>query len=423
MTRDGQESQVENIFLLTVDSLRADHMSVYGYDRPTTPALETFAEEGVQFTNAYATSSHTRESVPSLLSGQYPHQAIDENYRISTITIAERLSHLTNGAFHSNPYLSQAFGFGTGFDTFDDDLRFGGWKIATYLKRAWDRLRNRFYARAETINSRALDWLADHDSSVFLWNHYMDPHDPYEPPVEYAEYFDVDLLENPRQLHKRADKNPEKITDNETRQLIDLYDAEIRYTDAQLGSFLDRLTSNGWLEDSLIIITADHGEAFGEAGYYGHPRQLSEALAHVPMIVAGPGFESDQTIHTPVSTLDIVPTVLRAQRRHTDDLPGVPLQAISTRDTDDRVVFSEASDDQHPNVRRYAAWSAADSCICKWDEKDDTIDITYGGNQTLRKKLEDHIKATDTRDGLVQRADTEGSEEIERRLRELGYKE
>ncbi len=416
--------EVENIILLTVDSLRADHLSSYGYEKETTPELDDFADLGVRFEHAFATSSHTRESMPSLLSGRYPDAAVDKKFNLGAASIAELVPNHTTGGFHSNPYLSRAFNFADGFDAFDDDLHFGEWKIAMYLRRLWDRLRNHFYARADNINARALDWLDLQDSSVFLWNHYMDPHDPYEPPIEHRNKYSDLRQDSIRDLHKRAASNPNSISNSEKQKLIDLYDGEIRFTDAQIGMFLDRLKSDGWLEDTLVIITADHGDAFGEHGYFGHPRHLDEELVKVPLIIVGPGFEASKIVSIPVSTLDIVPTILQSCQIDSEDFPGTALQKITQDKIEKRYIFCQVSgEDNKGDLRKYAVWGNRSNCFCDYDLTRGEIEFNNCSKSELRRELKKHVeqRTSEEAGGIVGEGDGV-DDEIERRLTELGYR-
>src|SRR6056297_2275707 len=163
----------DNVILLSGDALRADHLSCYGYHRETSPVLDEFAEESIRFENAYSASSHTREAVPALLTGEYPDVAVDSKYHLASETIASTLSEegFATAGFHSNPFVSRAYGFDQGFDIFDDDLHLGQHKLLALAQRAYDKLRNRHYARAEEINHRALKWIDSlEDGPFFLWN-------------------------------------------------------------------------------------------------------------------------------------------------------------------------------------------------------------------------------------------------------------
>ena len=413
-----------NIVLLTADALRADHLGCYGYDRDTSPVLDEFATESIRFTNAYSVSSHTREAVPALLTGKYPDVAIGSDYRLATDTIASTLSKAgyATAGFHSNPFVSRAYGFDRGFDTFDDDLHLGQHKLIALAQRAIDKLRNRHYARADEINERSLDWIdaQPDDEPVFLWNHYMDTHGPYEPPGEYATlYADRELSGREAQsLYQRAIDDPDSITDEERELLIDLYDAEIRYNDEHIGAFLDALRDRDLLEESVVIVSADHGDAFGEHGYYEHPRYLHDEITHVPLFMRLPD-GSSRTVETPASTLDIVATIEGI-------IGGEPEFSLLHPSVDDREVYSQArGEDDHSHLRRYAVRTREEACVCERDTETGDIRNVTPPDSPLRSTLEAHIeervqaKAGNT---PTDEAGDDVDEEIEQRLDALGYK-
>ncbi|RDZ44868.1 arylsulfatase [Haloferax sp. Atlit-10N] len=413
----------DNIILLSADALRADHLSCHGYHRETSPVLDDLAADSLHFTNAYSASSHTREAVPALLTGEYPDTAIDAKYRLATDTVAKTLSEegFATAGFHSNPFVSRAYGFDQGFDTFDDDLHFGKHKVIALAQRALDKLRNRHYARAEEINERSLEWLdsLDDDESFFLWNHYMDTHGPYEPPGEYATLYTDETISrrNAQSLYQRAIKNPDSITDDERQLLIDLYDAEIRYNDERIGEFLDALRERGLLENSLLVFTADHGDAFGEHDYYEHPRYLHDEITHVPLIVRQPNGESG-VVETPASTLDIVSTIESAFGGES----GLSLVDPVT-DTDRRVFSQARGENEDSHLRRYAVRTAEDVCFCERDRESGEIEFTDSGGSELQSELREHVEArVAVENGESTGDDEDVDEEIERRLEALGYK-
>ncbi|TKX47248.1 DUF229 domain-containing protein [Halorubrum sp. SD690R] len=422
-----------NVVLLTADALRADHLGCYGYGRDTSPVLDEFADESLQFMNAYSASSHTREAVPALLTGEYPDVAIGSDYRLATETVASKLSQAgyATAGFHSNPFVSRAYGFDQGFDTFDDDLHLGQHKLIALAQRAIDKLRNRHYARADEINERSLAWLdgQSDDEPVFLWNHYMDTHGPYEPPGEYATlYADRELSGREAQsLYQRAIDDPESITDDERELLIDLYDAEIRYNDKHIGAFLDALRDRDLLEDSVVIVSADHGDAFGEHGYYEHPRYLHDETTRVPLFVRLPD-GSSETVETPASTLDIVATIEGM-------LGDEPAFSLLQPPDEDRQVFSQArGEDEHSHLRRYALRTREETCFCERDTETGAIEFTESTDPSLRSALEAHVEErvrvengtdADEGTGVGEDEDADGDEvgeEIEQRLDALGYK-
>ncbi|MEZ3163841.1 sulfatase [Halorubrum miltondacostae] len=420
------ETDCDNIILLSADALRADHLSSYGYHRETSPVLDDMAKESIRFENAYSASSHTREAVPALLTGEYPDVAVDEGYRLATETVASTLSEegFATAGFHSNPFVSRAYGFDEGFDHFDDDLHLGQHKLVALAQRAFDKLRNRHYARAEEINERSLSWLdslAD-DEPFFLWNHYMDTHGPYEPPGEYATlYADESVSGRAAQsLYQRAIKDPESITDAERELLIDLYDAEIRYNDARIGEFLEALRERGLLEESLLIVTADHGDAFGEHGYYEHPRYLHDEITKVPLYVRPPGGRAEE-VATPASTLDVGATIEATVGAEATD----PDVSLVEEFPDDRTVFCQVrGEDEHSHLRRYASRTTEGACFCERDRESGAIEFGECAGSGLRAALEAHVdERVRVENGESVEDDAEVDEEIERRLDALGYKQ
>ena len=418
------ETEWEHVILLSADALRADHLSCYGYHRETSPEIDALAEESMVFEHAHSVSSHTREAVPALLTGKYPDEAVDGNYHLREPSIASTLSEggFVTAAFHSNPFVSRAYGFDRGFETFDDDLHLGQHKLLALAQRALDKLRGRNYARADEINDRALSWIdsLDRDDSFFLWNHYMDTHGPYEPPGPYDDVYagshnDRDV----RSLYQRAIDEPDSITTEERETLIDLYDGEIRYLDNYIGEFLNELQSRDLLERSLVVFTADHGDAFGEHGYYEHPRYLDEELTHVPLLIQTPG-ERTETVSTPVSTLDIVATIETCLGLNQG---GDGASLFGSMDVN-RTVFMQARGvNDYESIRRYAARSIGDMCSCEWNRDSELIKFEECTDRALQSRLEDYvISRTRNVQGRETDAEDNVNTEVSRRLDALGYK-
>lgn len=420
--------------LLSVDALRADHLSCYGYHRETTPNIDRIAGDGLQFMNAFSPSSHTREAVPAFLTGRYPDEAVDSGYHLDTRTVAARFTHrgYATGAFHSNPFLSRAYGYDVDFCEFDDDLRLGSHKLVVLAQRLLDKLRNRHYARANAINERSLHWidsLSRLDSGFFLWNHYMDVHGPYEPPEQYQKSFRDTVVGKPaaRELYKRAMDVPESLTEQDHRTLVDLYDAETRYVDDRIGQFFSALSERELLDETLVILTADHGDGFGEHGYYEHPRRLDTELLHIPLVVSHPSLDYDQ-YDEPVSTLDIVPTVLDALGMEYDDYPGKSIfETLGEPNGTNRLVFSQVSGEgEEIALKRFAARSATATHTIEVDVDSGEIRRTEGEPETDRHTIDLLCAHSQERlsTGNSHRSPIHDSTntEIEERLRALGYK-
>lgn len=430
----------QNIILITVDALRWDHLSFNGYNRNTSPTIDAIAADNIDFRNAYSASSHTPEAIPALLTGRYPDVFSDNGYQRVVPTVAELFSgsEVATGAFHSNVHVSRINGYQAGFDEFFDDLYFGQnrWlALAQKFANRFLRSRQTYYARAEEINKHSLRWLDSLPDSqqFFMWNHYMDVHGPYEPLSDYQKVYCEEEVERgrARELFHKAIDDPDEITETERQTLIDLYDAEIRYIDTQLSSFFDALEDRDLLEDSLVILTADHGDAFGEHGYYNHPRQLHSELVHVPFMMSHPSLSS-KTVDTTISTLDIVPTLLEIFDVTSEvDLPGIPLQNIISSPTEyeNRHVFIQArGESEESHLRRFGARLKNKSAFVERRIEDRQItdqhtsssgdellsDLISYSNLRLSDEPEVEFSETGDEDHVIN--------DVDERLEALGYK-
>lgn len=302
-----------DIVLVTVDSLRADSLSSLDDDAPMTPTMDAVANEATLETAATAPSSHTRASVPAILTSQYAHRFFTNFLQdVDTSTIAQRLSDAgyDTAAFHSNPLLSRHFGYDRGFDTFSDGLRFvKGTQMPETVTRLYSkaiRLLRRFpYQPAETITEQAVEWLADRkrDTPAFLWVHYMDPHGPYALDRDRGY---LDKFRSERLWHK-AVSEPETVTDAELRQLREAYRSEVEHTDRELAPLFDAIEE--YTEEACMVLTGDHGEEFREHGEFTHMPKLYEEVTRVPFIIDLPD-NVNISPPEPITLLDVVPTLL-----------------------------------------------------------------------------------------------------------------
>jgi arylsulfatase A-like enzyme len=331
-----------NVIILLLDALRPDHLGCYGYERKTSPKIDRLAAEGVLFNNAYAPSSWTLPSTGSMLTSLYPqeHGAADSTSGISqmAITLAERMhgAGYDTAAFSANYcFVTAERGFDRGFDHFELFVKESSPVPAGVLNRT--RKLPETYgtvvtADAEQLNLAALKWLDDRDDTsrpVLMYLHYMDPHNPYEPPKPFDTMFDPDYAGtvDGKSIFDAIYKLQFEVTERDKEHVVALYDGEIAYADSQVGRFLNELEKRELLEDTLVIITADHGEELFERGDIGHGPTLYEEVLRVPLIMWRKQFERPgATVDSYVTLLDIVPTVLRVcgiQSRGT--LRGRPL--------------------------------------------------------------------------------------------------
>jgi choline-sulfatase len=270
------------VFLITIDTLRADHVHCYGYERIRTPALDSLAKQGIRFTQAFTPSPITNSSHTSILTGLLPssHGVSDFGVPLAAThpTLAELLTKqgYRTAAFIGAVILdskSLAPGLDRGFQFYDN------FPEHTTTKSRWGRLER----RGMVVEQRAESWLSAHPAgSHFVWVHFYDPHDPYEPPPPYSAIY----------------------TDR-------LYDGEIAYADSALGHFLAFLKTKGWYDGALIVVVGDHGEGLGEHREDTHGIFLYDSTTHVPLLVKLPNNrEAGKEVEAQVRTIDIMPTIL-----------------------------------------------------------------------------------------------------------------
>jgi arylsulfatase A-like enzyme len=280
-----------NLLLITVDTLRADHLGCYGYRRDTSPRIDALAREGTRFATAITAAPVTLTSHASILTSTYPsahgllgnqHYLI-EGARLTTAAEILRPLGYRTGAFVSASILSHRYGLADGFDIYEDSFD---------LQAGAARRRGR-----QTVDL-ALAWLRRAKGGpFFLWLHLFDPHGEYDPPEPYRSL----VLPKRRAKHQSA-REPSKQM---------LYDGEIRYADAQVGRMLDHLQASGMAPRTLVILTADHGQGLGQHGIEGHIRSLFDEVARVPLILRCPGrVPAGKVVGGQVRTIDILPTAL-----------------------------------------------------------------------------------------------------------------
>lgn len=275
----GGRLDKQNVLFVTLDTTRADRLGCYGHEKAGTPTMDALAKRGVLFEQAFTPVPLTLPSHASIMTGRYPREHGIRNNNQSGL--AEDLPTLAT-AFQEHGYLTAAFvasfvldsiyGLNRGFDVYEDDMT--GADMARQPAE-WQQ-------PANVVTDRALKWLeANQKEHFFAWVHYYDPHDPYQPPAEYAERFE------------------------------DPYDGEVAFVDDQIKRLIDWLKRAGLEDDTLVVIVGDHGESFGEHQEEGHAIFLYETNLHVPMIVAHPKLNArGRRVSTIVETVDLFPTLM-----------------------------------------------------------------------------------------------------------------
>src|SRR3954451_3650236 len=266
-----------NLLLITIDTLRADHVGAYGATTGATPALDALAARGVRFDQVQTAVPLTGPSHATILTGQYPPTHGVRGNVVFTLgdtypTLATRLKRrgYATAAFVGAYPVAAAFGFGQGFDTFDEEFHESG-AADTGAER-----------RANEVADASLRWLEGRrDDPFFAWIHFYDPHAPYDPPAPYRERF----ASSP-------------------------YDGEIAFTDSQVGRVLESVRASGHDRDTIVMVLADHGEGLGDHHELTHAVLTYQSTMRVPWIVAGPGIAAGQNVRARVATIDLVPTAL-----------------------------------------------------------------------------------------------------------------
>jgi arylsulfatase A-like enzyme len=445
-----------SVLLITIDTLRADHLGCYGYARGTSPHIDRLAAQGVRFSRVTTSLPRTTQSIASILTGRYPKnhgaRGLFSTLPATNSTLAEILrgEGYRTGAVVSNMFLAPGRGFDQGFEAYDDpEGRYDG-------------------DSAPAVTAAAVEWLRRLPARApyFLWVHYLDPHWTYEPAPPYDSEFDpgyegrFGLYDDLRagRLSKGEVIFRNRLPPRQVRHVVALYDGEIAGVDAALGPLLDAVEARH--EPLLVVLTSDHGESLGEHGYhFAHGEYLYEDSLHVPLLLRLDGrIPAGSTSEALAQNIDVAPTILAILGvpglQGSDGRPllvgeqigglcGAPLRSAPGRS----VVFSE-SDYQliHPENPRFYRRGPAGRWTAASDGRHKVILIPVPGGEIIEyydlaadpgetRNLEDSGLDRETRARLLRElrsfADYEGSpgpgvpEEIgpaeRERLRSLGY--
>jgi len=303
-----------NVVLLTIDTLRADHLGVYGYRRPTSPRIDALAREGIVFDEAYTYWPKTRASMIMMFTGRRPSQngyskthpvLLDFNPTIASVLQG---AGYRTAAIVDNANVAAQHGYAKGFDSYRE----------TWQEKALATEMDRTFA----ITKGGIDFLREQPGArpFFLWLHYVNPHAPYTPPPPY----DTAFMDEPKVaagqglrvvsgyrggIHERLAVPGQRGLEYYVAQ----YDGEIATVDREVGKVLDALRETGLLDRTVLMLTSDHGESLGEHEYYfDHGEDLFDPSLRVPLIVLAPGAHKGARTPAYASTLDVFPTILDA---------------------------------------------------------------------------------------------------------------
>jgi arylsulfatase A-like enzyme len=443
---------VENVLLVTIDSLRIDYFN----EEESTGSVKTgteLASNGISFSRAFATGPGTTPSFPALLTGTLPLSfnglgpLTDNRPRISRNL---RSAGLTTGGFQCNPFLSTHFDYDVGYDEFkdyqnplmgiatkifprgieinhpklrrvDDVLH-----ITDAIKKSYQLVKGkpRPYVSADVITDDTIEWLGETDQPFFCWTHYMDVHHPCFPPEEYRERHGVtDVTQTEvSEWYSALLREPETLSESEIRDLETLYEAAIEYTFDQIDRITAHLKDTARYGDTFIILTSDHGELFGEYGQYGKPERMYDELLRVPLLVAnGPDYLSEATDDL-VSLLDIPPLVHDALGL---DVPEEYEGRIPGKDKPREFIMAE-----HEVEGDVVVGARSENWLYEGDGINDEhrlFDLRSG----FERVEQDHPDADTVRSAVLQRLDEldvdanylqgEVETDVEDRLEDLGY--
>ena len=331
-----------NVILIIVDTLRADHLSCYHYERLTSSNLDQLATKGVLFENTISTSSWTLPSHASMLTGLYPNQhraqRFQDQLRAEVPTIAEELerSGYRTGAFSGSVFFTPRQGLSRGFLEFGDfsfsptqaltKVRYLASLIGLMKMTGWvdEKISQ---PRATDINKSVIQWIDNTHQPFFLVVNYFEVHEPNSIPQPWRQRFSGG---QGSESHISDESMPtvSQVTPQIQRR-IDEYDGAIAYVDNDLQKLLNELGRRGFMDNTLLIVTADHGQGLGEHGLLTHGTALYYPLIHVPLLFYWPGhLPAGLRIKRPVSTKDIPATILELLGAARSQLPGNSLAAL-----------------------------------------------------------------------------------------------
>jgi arylsulfatase A-like enzyme len=299
---------MKNVILFTIDTLRKDVLGCYGSKNKLTPFIDSLQERCIKLTNLQAIGPYTQASFPGILTSSYYLEYGRQKKLPSKRTLISEVlkkSGITTAAFHSNPYISDYFGWNRGWDVFYDSMEAEVSQEVPYIK-------------GDEINKEVREWLSSYIKGgeyqpFFLWLHYMDVHEPYVPEKKYVDMVDTSINLSKEEMFNLF-KNTllrRDLSDKAKIELLKkLYFAHVREVDSYVEEFFNMLKEFDLLEDSLVIMTSDHGDEFGEHGGLSHDGKMYSELINVPFLIFDSTKERGEVSDTLVSNIDIPPTIV-----------------------------------------------------------------------------------------------------------------
>ncbi|MFB6176361.1 MAG: sulfatase [Halobaculum sp.] len=434
--------------LVTVDSLRPDHLGQYGYERETFQALDPLLVEGDRYTAAYANGTHSAESIPSFLRSRYQPSLDSEEPSLASVLSRHGVR---TGAIHSNTVYDELVGESTAdFDSYQflvetDEVAEEPSLTKRLFRGAMDTVRpvverlgirntaehvQEFlfpselihtlgeYTKASAVTDTAIRWIRETDGEFFLWVHYMDPHRPYGVSDEAYAYGELPSHSESSQLMSKAGVSPDTVTDDERRRMRDWYDSDVRYTSHHVGRLLEFVRAE--VPETGVVFTADHGDEFGEHGAYFHRNRPYDELIHVPLVVDGPDTDG-RVCNEQRQLVDLAPTVCQWHGLPVpESFEGEPLRSGT-----DRRVFATGShlDDTAILAGRWDGWKfiqAPDPELYDLTADPGETENVFGRNEDVARRYDRTVtRQLEHRDASVGAEDAD--ERTRERLAELGY--
>jgi arylsulfatase A-like enzyme len=415
------------VVLISIDTLRRDHLSLHGYPRRTTPGLEALARESLVFEDAVSTSSWTLPAHASLLTSTLPSVHGATSSKVGLSPEWSGLPRLLGDAGYftqamvTHVYLSKEYGFGEGFD------------------------RHRYFpeTRAEEVTDQAIHFLeARGDSDFFLFLHYYDPHWHYDPPAPYDRAFDPNYQGKATGVWwDFKELEADSIDPRDLHHIRALYDGEILYTDRQVERLFQEMKRLGVFENALVVVTSDHGEEFLDHGQWEHQKTLYEEQLRIPLVVklpnGHPGAAEPRRVSGQVSLVDVAPTVL--------EVIGIPAppsfegrSLLTARDTDAGEAEAWAETEHTLDgsrkiaLRRGASGTKSIFTLNEGDLQIELFDLgrdpremerldDAGSGESLERRLAEYLAESAARRGGKTRPEVELDPDDLERLRSLGY--